>query len=196
MNEKLTMYSFVISLTLHTLVLGGAGGFFDFSANGVIPETTLVELKREKPAPLPEIQVLGEVPQWGTIKEVQKSEVRSQKSELIKKKLAVNNSLEAKDEAQEAMLRYQDMIKQKIESCRSYPSWAQRQGIEGTVGIQFLVMANGESKDVQIIQSSEAKMLDAEAIKTIQRSSPFRPIPETIQTDSIAIRVAIVFSLD
>ena len=93
------------------------------------------------------------------------------------------------------MLRYQDMIKQKIESCRSYPAWAQRRKIKGTVGIKFTILASGLAENIKIIQNSGSPFLDSQGIKTIQKASPFIPIPEQIQHDLVTIKIAIMYSL-
>ena len=95
-----------------------------------------------------------------------------------------------------AMLRYQDMVKQRIESYRYYPLRAQRMRIEGVVDLAFVINADGSSENVRIIKSSGSKFLDAEAVKTIRKASPFLPLPEEIKRTNVDIRVAIVFSLD
>jgi protein TonB len=99
------------------------------------------------------------------------------------------------DEAQEAMLRYQDAVKQKIESCRRYPLPAQQMGIEGTVTVTFKIYVDGSAQNVRILKSSGSKILDAEAIKTVTRATPFSPLSKAITESPVSIRVAIVFSM-
>lgn len=96
---------------------------------------------------------------------------------------------------QEQMLRYQDMVKQKIEEARRYPLWARKQSIEGIVYINFIVLSNGLSQDIKIIRSAGSKSLDEEAVETIKRANPFPPIPKEINTAQVQMEVAIVFSL-
>lgn len=96
---------------------------------------------------------------------------------------------------QEQMLRYQDMVKQKIEEARRYPLWARKQSIEGIVYINFIVLSNGLSQDVKIIRSAGSKSLDEEAVETIKRANPFPPIPKEINTAQVQMEVAIVFNL-
>jgi len=95
----------------------------------------------------------------------------------------------------EAMLRYQDMVKQKIESCRRYPPWAKKQGIEGTVHLKFTILSTGAARDIKIIKSSSFNILNEEAISTIKRAQPFPPIPEEIKVSSLPMEVSIVFTL-
>ncbi len=95
----------------------------------------------------------------------------------------------------EAMLRYQDMIKQKIESHRKYPPWAKKHGIEGTVHLKFTILSTGFARDIKIIKSSSFNILNKEAISTVKRAQPFPPIPPDINTSSLSMEVSIVFTL-
>jgi len=88
------------------------------------------------------------------------------------------------------------MIKQKIESCRRYPSRAVRQQIEGTVDLKFTILADGRCQNDEIVRSSGYAILDKEAQETISRSSPFPALPKNISRDSVEIYVSIVFCLD
>jgi len=99
------------------------------------------------------------------------------------------------ESSKEAMLRYQDMVKQRIENKRRYPAWAKRQGIEGIVHINFTVLSNGLSKDIKIARTSGFKILDEEATRNVKRANPFPPIPENIKESSIKMNVAIVYTL-
>ena len=95
----------------------------------------------------------------------------------------------------ESMLRYQDAIKQRIEAARRYPVWAKSQGIEGIVHVSFVVSRGGQAHGVQMTGSSGSKILDEEALSTINRATPFPPFPEDLHSASARIDVAVVFSL-
>lgn len=99
------------------------------------------------------------------------------------------------DPSQEAMLRYQDLVKQRIEEVRRYPFWAKRQGFEGAVGLRFVILYSGYTREAEVVRSSGFKILDQEAIATIVRASPFPPIPDEISQDFANMEVAIVFKL-
>ena len=94
-----------------------------------------------------------------------------------------------------AMLRYQDMIKQRIESCRRYPDWAKRQGFQGLTYLTFTVLSDGKARDIKIIHSSGFSILDNEAVFTIKRACPFPPIPQEINQSSVSMEVAIAFKI-
>ncbi len=97
--------------------------------------------------------------------------------------------------ANKRMLCYQDRVKQKIESCRRYPRWAEKQGFEGTVYLSFIILSNGETQDIKIIYPSKFAILNKEAIATVQRASPFLPIPRNIDRSRVKMQVAIIFEL-
>jgi len=94
-----------------------------------------------------------------------------------------------------ALLRYQDRVKQRIEQCKKYPRWAKRQGFEGIVHLSFTILANGEAKNIRVVQPSQFDILNREAIATVNRASPFLPIPEDFNRSYVEMEVAIVFKL-
>ncbi len=197
-NESLAGYSFIFSIMTHVVVLGALGGVFDISflEKQNMPQTTHLQIKREKIAPLPAIKVLGQVKQLKSDHRPQTTDHRKSTKSMGDQPLTVEQNIIAQDETLEAMLRYQDMVKQRIESHRSYPAWAVRRKVEGTVDLKFVIFNNGEGRDIEIIHSSGNKILDKEAVQTIKRAMPFLPLPPQIRHDFMTIRVAIVFLLD
>jgi TonB family protein len=94
-----------------------------------------------------------------------------------------------------AMLRYQDMVKQRIEEAKRYPLWAKKQGIEGIAYLSFIISRNGNGSGIQIVHSSGSSILDEEAVATVMRAQPFPFVPKEISSSSLRMQVAIVFSL-
>ena len=162
----------------------------------------IVKIEIEKPPLLPKIDVLGEEKKLKEIMKESKSpesEPEPEPEEIVmdeSPKEPIEEKVEVIDPAQEAMLRYQDMVKQRIEEVRRYPSWARRQGIEGDVYLSFIVLSNGLSKNTKIIFSSGVRVLDEEAVATIKRAEPFPPIPEEISATQIQMQLAIVFKIN
>ncbi|MDD5746462.1 MAG: energy transducer TonB, partial [Candidatus Omnitrophica bacterium] len=99
------------------------------------------------------------------------------------------------DPAEAAMLRYQDTVKQRIEQFRRYPESARQQHREGTIEVVFTVNRDGAAGEIALLRSSASNLLDAEAIATVKRASPFLPIPPDISANRVTMRVAVVFSL-
>ena len=219
-DEKIIKITFLFSLLAHCLVLGIPGFNFNRS-HPEKPKQISIQIEIEKLPPLlPKIDIMGEKKKLKAEnrkeqkhlsepdlqpKEEKIVEVEESKPELEEKieEIIVE---EAKPEPpkeivkvinpqDEAMLRYQDMIKQKIESCRRYPNWAKKQGFGGISCLTFTVLSSGMIQDVEIVHSSGFDILDNEAVSTIKRASPFLPIPKKFNYSRLKIEVAVVFRL-
>ncbi len=224
LGNRVIKTSFTISFVGHCLFLGIPGFNLDLPRTER-REEIVVKIEIEKPPLLPKIAVMGKETKLKEVKEPAEPEpelkpelegiVGESEPELsmelvaesralieevfvkepVKKLDTVEEKIEVIKPAQEAMLRYQDMVKQRIEEARRYPSWAKRRGIEGEVCIKFAILSNGLTQDIRIIRSSGSKVLDEEAVDTIGRASPFPPVPEEIDSPLIWMEVSIVFTL-
>jgi protein TonB len=83
----------------------------------------------------------------------------------------------------------------KINRSKYYPTGSRRRGEEGKVVVRFIVQKNGDLTDLTIVESSGSRRLDAAALKTLRRVTPFRPIPDALNRDHWRISVPIVFDL-
>jgi len=202
LNDKVIRTTFIISLAGHLFLLG-MPGFNPSSFQVEKPDKITVRIEIEKPLLLPKIDVMGEEKKLQEIEEKQKEpepkpKLEPQPEEIVMEELPkepIKEKVEVFDPVQETMLRYQDMVKQRIEEVRRYPYWAKRQGIEGAVSLSFIVLSNGMNQDVEIVRSSGSKVLDEEAAATIKRANPFPPIPNEIGTSFVQMEVSIVFTL-
>lgn len=201
-SDRITRTAFVISFIGHCLFLGMPGISMD-SSQVNNPEDMTVKIEIEKPSLLPRIDIMGEEKKFKEVIKKPKPpepEPKPQPKEEVvieqPPKEPIEENIEVIDPAQEAMLRYQDMVKQRIEQVRRYPSWAKKQEIEGVVYLSFVVLLSGLSKDIKIIHSSGFKILDEEAVATIKRAHPFPPIPQEINQEFVLIEVAIIFKLE
>jgi len=202
-NDSIIKVAFIISLTGHCLLLGVTG--FNFSSDLVKkPEDVMVRIEVEKPQIIPKIDVLGDEKKLQEIAEVTEQPEPEPKPEMQPEKIIVEETLkgpaeekvEVIDPTQEAMLRYQDMVKQEIESCRRYPYWAKRQRIEGTVAISFTVLPDGSARNTIVTSSSGYRILDDETIAMVNRASPFPPIPTDFDKSEFRMEVTVLFRLD
>jgi len=224
LGDKVIKTSFMLSFIGHCLFLGMPGFNLDLPQTER-REEIVVKIEIEKPPLLPRIDVMGEEkklketvghpepepepkPELGDVIEGSEPELSMELvaesralieevvvKEPVKKLETVEEKIEVVKPAEQAMLRYQDMVKQRIEEVRRYPSWAKRRGIEGEVCIKFAILSKGLTQDIRIIHSSGSKVLDEEAVDTIRRASPFPPVPEEIDSSLIWMEVSIVFTL-
>ena len=86
----------------------------------------------------------------------------------------------------EAMKRY-------ISKNVVYPTAVAQQGIVGTVGVEFLVRANGRIDKVRTIQSAHP-LLDAEAVRLVASMPPWNPTIVNGRKKAFYYEIYIVFS--
>lgn len=193
--------AFLISFTGHCLLLGTSGFNLRLPYQEKKPDEITINLEIERQALLPKIYTMDEERKFKEVKEKPKQQESEQP--LRTKEAAVQDITKEHHEEkirvinpeEEAMLRYQDMVKQRIEETRKYPLWAKKQKIEGIAYLSFVVLSDGASQGIKIIHSSGSKILDEEALATIKRASPFPPIPKQINTPFAQMEVSIVFTL-
>lgn len=200
----------VISFFGHALLLGAPGITMPSKLEeNVKTEEVIVRFDMEKPELLPQIETIGEAKkaekseeeanskqQENEPEEIAESVEPEQKVEVVEVPAEdVPKSIKTTQTDDESMLRYQDAIKQRIEAARRYPVWAKNQGIEGVVHVSFIVYRNGTIHGTQMTASSGSKILDEEAIATVNRAAPFPPCPENLHSIFVRIDVAVVFSL-
>jgi len=193
-ENSLTAIAMILSLGAHIAIIGASGGLFKVHETYV--QTNVLKIENKKASLLPEIRIIGEFKQFPRAASPRKQDASLNKNAFIQAIEAGEAEARQTDNSGEkAMLRYQDTVKQAIESNRYYPLRAQRMRLEGVVELAFAINANGSSRNIRVIKSSGSKFLDAQAIDTIGKSSPFRPLPKEIAKSSVDIRVAVVFSL-
>lgn len=202
-NDRVVRTAFLISFTGHCLFLGMPMLHPRLPHREKEPEELTVNVEIERPVLLPKIDTLAEEKKFKEVEQKPEQPKPELKPLPLPEEVVIQQTLHKRIEEKvevinpdkDAMLRYQDMVKQKIESCRRYPTWAKRQGIEGVSCLVFSLLSNGIVQDIKLIKSSGFDILDEEAISTVKRASPFKPIPEKINCSSLTMEVAIVFQL-
>ena len=58
-----------------------------------------------------------------------------------------------------------------------YPEEAQARGLQGKVLISFVILEDGNVKDIKVLNSSGSDMLDKNAVETVKASAPFPKPP-------------------
>ncbi len=92
-------------------------------------------------------------------------------------------------------ISYNRWLKVKVESVLKYPELAAMSGYQGTLFIKFDILKNGSLGSVEVLKSSGYKILDDEAVRSIQASAPFQPLPGDWHMDRYSIRAAVIFYL-
>ncbi|MDP2831101.1 MAG: energy transducer TonB [Candidatus Omnitrophota bacterium] len=202
-KDRVIKTAFLISFVGHCLLLGTPGFNLRLPQHEKQPEELTVELKIERPALLPKIDIMGQEKKFKEVEQKPEQPKPELKPSPLPEQITVQQisqerikeKVDVIDHDNDAMLRYQDMVKQKIEEARRYPLWAKKQGIEGVVFLNFIILPNGSSQDVKIIRSSGSGILDEAAVETVKRAVPFPSIPKEISSSFVKIGVSIVFIL-
>lgn len=76
-----------------------------------------------------------------------------------------------------------------------YPKVSMARGHEGSLLIRTTIDRKGNVLNTEIIEETNHKALNKEALKAIKRASPYPPIPESIIDDVFSFSVVITFGL-
>lgn len=84
-----------------------------------------------------------------------------------------------------------------LHASNTYPNRAKRRHWEGTVHLKFTLFANGQIRELSIIESSGRQILDDAATTILQSkmNGQFRPFPKEIQRRSWRITVPVNYNL-
>lgn len=88
-----------------------------------------------------------------------------------------------------------DEVRSRIDQAKRYPWLARLQGIEGMTHLSFRILPSGEPIDIQILQSSQSRLLDEEAITTVKRAARF-PQPPVTSSLGVVVRLPLIFHLE
>ena len=84
-----------------------------------------------------------------------------------------------------------------IERSRRYPETARRMGQQGAVEVTFAIGRDGSLRHpARLVGPSPFGSLNRAACSSIQRSTPFPPLPSCIAADTLDLIVRIVFRLN
>lgn len=166
----------------------------------VEPKKIVEPKKQPEPKKIKEIAKLAPDKEVLNITEETKESEASEQIEVqeVTSKQAVDqNALdEAIAKAREQMLAdevnlYLAKLRETIQSNLRYPNIARKLNLEGECRVSFEICSNGEIKNAKIIGSTSRKVLDEEALKTLQRCVPFDAPPK----EGMKIDIPILFKL-
>jgi TonB family protein len=87
-------------------------------------------------------------------------------------------------------------VSQKVSRNLRYPSRAQREGLEGRVLVSVRIDRKGELLECELGESSGARHLDRDALRTVKRAAPFGAVPGSIEGRGLEFDVPVVYGLD
>lgn len=93
-------------------------------------------------------------------------------------------------------ISYNRWLKLRVESRLRYPELAAVSAIQGILYVRFDILKDGSLGGVEVIKSSGYKILDDEAIRAINASAPFQPLPDEWNMQRYSIRAAVIFYIN
>jgi len=151
-----------------------------------VKEIKPVEKPKPKPKPKPkkpivkpkeptvEKKVLEKEPE----EEIKEEEVQEEVQEVVEAEniLETQQQLQVQQDIREAKQReFDKKLIERINNNKSYPKMARRRGIDGVMGVRFIILADGNVKDIQI--TSGKGIFKKATIQAIQRSFPIEIDP-------------------
>ncbi len=76
---------------------------------------------------------------------------------------------------------WRQLLRQRIERAKRYPSLARRLGMEGTVHVEFRIARDGSVEGVKVAKSSGYPLLDEASVQAIKRAAPLPIVPGKIR---------------
>lgn len=90
---------------------------------------------------------------------------------------------------------YYNKVATKLNRAKTYPFEARQKKVTGTVKIAFVIHRDGHISGVRVAQSSGSDLLDQAALKALEKSAPFEPLPLEANKDSVPMVWACQFTL-
>ncbi|MCP5462230.1 MAG: energy transducer TonB [bacterium] len=96
----------------------------------------------------------------------------------------------------EMVMRYEDTVKQYIQSAQKYPSSARRMRLQGVVKLEFALLPSGALHFVRVKEPCPYKILNESAQQSVKKASPFPAFPSDIDSKTLTMTVDIVYKLN
>ncbi len=92
--------------------------------------------------------------------------------------------------------RYVEDWRQKVEKVGNdnYPTVARERRIHGSLVLTVGIKSDGRVESIEIDRPSGQKILDAAAVKIVERSAPFSPFPQDIRHDTDILYITRTWS--
>lgn len=105
-------------------------------------------------------------------------------------------NIEQRSQGQQTLLAsYLSEIRKTIERHKRYPTLAKRLRHQGKVIVQFILKKDGSYESVKIVKHSLHKLLNREALESINRIKTFKSFPNEFKQAQFELKIPINFSL-
>jgi len=90
---------------------------------------------------------------------------------------------------------YYEMVRLKIESCKSYPDSARVRHMEGRTKVRFVITQDGQVSSVEIVKGAGHGILNTAAMNAVKAAAPFPRPPVNLFKGPLHVEITIVFEL-
>ena len=90
---------------------------------------------------------------------------------------------------------YYEMVRLKIESCKSYPDVARERHMQGRTKVGFVITPDGQLSSVKIIKGARHDILNTAAMNAVKAAAPFPRPPVNLFKGPLNVEITIVFEL-
>ena len=91
---------------------------------------------------------------------------------------------------------FKTAVREAIQRAQEYPHFARAKEIEGRLALSILLKRDGTVAEVTVETSSGSDILDAAAVKSVQRVGRLTAFPESVQAASMRLSVPVRFDLE
>jgi protein TonB len=183
-----------LSLCLHAILILGVGFTFSTAPEVTTLDITLAtEVSSSRSSAPPEPIESADTPTPADVADNVAEQTPEQRLAELRAQLELHRedyaqrprrytltSIAPKDEADTA---YLNQWRERIEDMgnRHYPAEATAAGIYGTLRLLVAINPDGSVADVRILRSSGEPVLDAAALRIVELSAPFTPLPTELR---------------
>jgi TonB family protein len=94
------------------------------------------------------------------------------------------------------LVLYRERLRQRVTERLRYPAQAVRLGLVGTAMVRVRINRDGSlAVPPRLEGSSRFRVLDVEALRVVEASAPFSPLPLEVHRDAVEFVIPVSFSL-
>jgi len=134
----------------------------------------------------------------GRIGQMQQDNYNEESSEIIEvsKRLEIDLGDFEDEFSRSIFSNYAHILRNRILERIIYPQAAFRKNMEGTVQLKFILLPDGNLRDIYVLRSSNCLVLDVAAIDAVEKATPFPPFPKNLRAKELFVKVPIVYKLN
>ena len=95
----------------------------------------------------------------------------------------------------DALQAYLHLVYQVLEKNKRYPKYARRRAMNGSVVLQFVILADGRVMNPQIAKSDGHQLFQQAALRALDRAGQMPPFPNSIRRSRLLVEAPISYQI-